>query len=272
MSVVPLGSQVNVSFSIRSAHGKFLSAQPEGHLTAVANNDAWEKYTIEPVKAGERVFRIKGAHGQFLCVEGETKVMANRKEAAQWESFELVAAPDSNPFDGEFKGALKSKHTNKFLSAQPDGRLEANREKQGEWETFTFKTESNHPFTIKTAHNKFLSAHPNGCLVMADAPNAWEKYSIEPAGSAGVFKIKGAHGQYLCVENDKTVVVNRKEAAQWESFELVPQADTNPFDGELKVGLKSKHTNKFLSAQPDGRLEANRDAPGAWEIFTLQRA
>ena len=99
---------------------------------------AWEKYQIEPVKAGEKVFKIKGAHGQHLCVEGEAKVVINRKDVGQWESFEVIPAAGATPLDDSFTATLKSKHTNKLLSVQPDGHLEANRDAAGAWETLTF--------------------------------------------------------------------------------------------------------------------------------------
>ena len=141
MSVAPIQPS---AFSIKTAHGKFFKATPDGQLTVADQVQGWEQFTLEPVKAGEKVFHIKGAHGQFLCVEGETKVTANRPAAAQWESFELVPTAGACPFDGSFQGSLRSKHTNKFLSAQPDGHMEANRDAAGAWEMFTFHRVSTH--------------------------------------------------------------------------------------------------------------------------------
>lgn len=47
----------------------------------------------------------------------------------------------------------------------------------------------------------------------------------------------------------------------WEKFTIEEEDD--------KIALKSCH-GKYLSAQPDGSLEWNRDECAAWEWFTKE--
>ena len=124
-------------------------------------------------------------------------------------------------------------------------------------------------FTIRSCHGKYLCAHPTGQVTGADVPRDWERYEVDTVnGSANTIKIKGAHGQYLCVENETRVMANRPQAAQWESFD-VTVLDQSP--NSFRVQLRSKNTGKFLSAQPGGNLEANREKADAWETFTFTR-
>ena len=127
----------------------------------------------------------------------------------------------------EGKVVLKSVH-GKYLSAQPDGRAEWNRDRADEWEYFHLEKRQEGKVTLKGAHGKYASAQPNG-----------------------------------------SVQINREAAPPggWEEF-TVEHHFIQPVGrgGYNVVRLKSVH-GKYLSAQPDGRVEWNRDhAPdGGWE-------
>jgi len=274
MSVVPLGGPPAIAnkFFIKTAHGKYLSGGPQGALACSPNTQDWEKWTIAPVAGKNNVFSLRSHHGLLVCAEGETQVVANRKDVGDWEQFELVLSPDTNPFDGEFSGALRSLHTKKFLSAQPDGHIHANREKADAWERFSFVSERPvSKYFIRTAHGKYLSAGPQGAFACSPNTQDWEKFQITMT-KPGHIALRSHHNLHVAVDNETGVVANRKDVGDWEQFELVLAPDATPFDNEIKGGLKSCHTKKFLSAQPDGHIHANRTEVQAWESFVFVRA
>ena len=41
-------------------------------------------------------------------------------------------------------------------------------------------------------------------------------------------------------------------------------------DGVANVGIRSAHHKLWMSAQPDGRVECNRELPLGWEMFEIR--
>jgi hypothetical protein len=84
--------------------------------------------------------------------------------------------------------------------------------------------------------------------------------------------LKTANGKHFVVaENDKkTVNADRTACGAWETFSI---GDLNggALENGDKVTLKAHH-QRYLSAQPNGHLEANRTKAEAWEAFTIIRA
>ena len=83
--------------------------------------------------------------------------------------------------------------------------------------------------------------------------------------------LKTAHGKYLVVEPDGTIKADRDTAGPWETFTLEGIGGgtvMNPVPIGKKISLKTHH-GMYLSAQPDGKLEANRSAVGPWEEFEV---
>ena len=96
--------------SLRSLHGKFLSAQPDGR--AEWNRDIaseWEYFYLEKRQGGK--ITLKGAHGMYVSAQPDGSVQINRKAAPQggWEEF--TVEDRGNSFV-----CLKSCH-GKYLSA-----------------------------------------------------------------------------------------------------------------------------------------------------------
>jgi len=72
--------------TLRSAHKKFLCAEPNGKV--VANRDKaaeWEKWQI--VKISKGTWALKSHHGKFLCAEPNGTLIANRDQAKEWETW-----------------------------------------------------------------------------------------------------------------------------------------------------------------------------------------
>ena len=115
--------------SLRSVHGKFLSAQPDGR--AEWNRDValdWELFNVEPRTGGK--IALKGIHGMYVSAQPDGSVQINRRAAPPggWEEF-TVEKRGNNVI------CLKSCHE-KYLSAQQDGTAQWNRDHAptGGWE------------------------------------------------------------------------------------------------------------------------------------------
>ena len=115
--------------SLRSVHGKFLSAQPDGRAEWNRNIAAeWEYFQVEQRHNGK--IALKGAHGMYVSAQPDGSVQINREAAPPtgWEEF-TVEDRGNNVI------CLKSVH-GKYLSAQPDGTAQWNRDyaPPGGWE------------------------------------------------------------------------------------------------------------------------------------------
>ena len=119
--------------SLRSVHGKYLSAQPDGR--AEWNRDhagGWEYFQVEQRHNGK--IALKGAHGMYLSAQLDGSVQINRREAPPggWEEFTVEDR-------GNNVVCLKSCH-GKYLSAQQNGTAQWNRDHapRGGWEDIQF--------------------------------------------------------------------------------------------------------------------------------------
>ncbi len=87
----------------------------------------------------------------------------------------------------------------------------------------------------------------------------------------GLISLKSHHGKYLVAEADGRLNANRDRIGSWEKFKLLDPNNTGS-TREVKYGdtisLRSHH-GKYVVAEADGRANANRDAIGAWEKWTV---
>jgi hypothetical protein len=112
--------------TLKSYHGNFLSAQPNGSLQWNRGTAApWEIFEFIP--RGLNVYSLKGAHGTFVTVAPDCQVRVNSRSARRNEAITVEKV-------GLNKIALKSAH-GKYLSAQPNGTIEGNRIHLAIWET-----------------------------------------------------------------------------------------------------------------------------------------
>ena len=115
--------------ALRSVHGKYLSAQPDGR--AEWNRDhasTWEYFHLEKRQGGK--IALKGVHGMYVSAQADGSVQINRGAAPPggWEEFTVEDR-------GNNVVCLKSCH-GKYLSAQQNGTAQWNREHapRGGWE------------------------------------------------------------------------------------------------------------------------------------------
>ena len=115
--------------ALRSVHGKFLSAQPDGRAEwnrDIANE--WEYFHIEERPGGK--ITLKSSHGKYVSAQADGSVQINRDAAPPggWEEF-TAELRDNGVV------CLKSCH-GKYLSAQQNGTAQWNRDHapRGGWE------------------------------------------------------------------------------------------------------------------------------------------
>ena len=115
--------------ALRSVHGKYLSAQPDGR--AEWNRDhasTWEHFHLEKRQGGK--IALKGVHGMYVSAQSDGSVQINRRAAPPggWEEFTVEDR-------GNNVVCLKSRH-GKYLSAQQNGTAQWNRDHapRGGWE------------------------------------------------------------------------------------------------------------------------------------------
>ena len=119
--------------ALRSVHGKYLSAQPDGRAEwnrDIANE--WEYFHIEERPGGK--ITLKSSHGKYVSAQPDGSVQINRDAAPPggWEEF-TAELRDNGVV------CLKSCH-GKYLSAQQNGTAQWNRDHapRGGWEDIRF--------------------------------------------------------------------------------------------------------------------------------------
>ena len=133
------GCQENIpcKVTIKSYHGKYVSAEPSGK--ANANKDIPEVWTVTFVN--EDVINFKSGYNKYLVAERNGDVNANRDVASIWEQFKVV-----DKGDGSFN--FLSYH-GKYMVAEQNGDLNANRDIADTWETFKVEKSGENISTIQ---------------------------------------------------------------------------------------------------------------------------
>jgi len=111
---------------------------------------------------------------------------------------------------------------------------------------------------IKTCHGKWVCAEQDGRVVgNRDVAGEWETWHMHQVGDRATFK--SYHGRFLCADGDN-LVANREHAKEWEHFVLVPAGHHEKFH------LRTAH-NKYICAEQNLTMVANRNSPAQWETF-----
>jgi hypothetical protein len=126
----------------------------------------------------------------------------------------------------------------KFVTADKFDGVTAYQTQEGSWEHFTIlsaigkPTRSDilfgDPVYLKTAHNKFICAEPDGRIVANRTANGpYETFVLvnpnyhqdrSPVNSGSHVAFRTYHGKFLCAEQNQTLVGNRDACAEWERF------------------------------------------------------
>jgi hypothetical protein len=125
--------------------------------------------------------------------------------------------------------------------------------------TGTKSLELSGSLALKSCHDKYLSAQPDGTAQWDRARAAeWERIEAEPRGQ-GKVALKSCHNKYLGARPDGTVQWNQAKPGEGETWTVEASGG----------GIALKAANgKYLSAQQNGSVQANRDTAKGWETFT----
>lgn len=162
----------------------------------------------------------------------------NDKTSGILVSLAEVQIPDNALKFGD-KISLKSHH-GKYMVAEADGNLNANRDENKEWEKFEIIRSGN------TKNNIFVSY-------------------------GDIISLKSYHNKFVVAESNGKANANRDKIGEWEKFTLIRSGNTQDENffciGDI-ITLKSYH-NKYVVAETNGTVNANRDRIGEWEKWTV---
>jgi len=168
-------------------------------------------------------------------------------------------------------------HQGKFLCAEADGKLVADRSEAKEWEYFQVvgvdaKDQKNVVVNLKSHHGKFLCSD-SGDKAIVDRGEAkeWERWTVVEVGDGNV-ALKDYQGKFLCVEGEHKIIVNRDVAKQWETLHPVLHLTAEEQHAVSLFGKRvtfKAHNGKYLCAEADGKLVADRADAKEWEHFTI---
>ena len=121
------GGEVSAIVSLRSHHGRYMVAEPDGMARANRSRvGPWERFVL--IEHGGGQVSLRGAHGMYLVAEPDGGAKADRWQIGGWERFQKIDHPDGTV---SFRGAHGD-----HLVAEPDGSLKADRPSIGAWEKF----------------------------------------------------------------------------------------------------------------------------------------
>ncbi len=224
-----------------------------------------------------------GSH--YICAEngGGTTITANRANAHEWETFEVI---DSLNYGGRI--SLRTNDGIHYLCAENGGGsiLAANRTDASEWETFRIigpngkadgtPVQNTDKIALQTYDGShYISAENGGGANLAansEDAHEWETFTVyitQTEVSLPTISLKTYDGlHYLCAENGggTTLVANRADAHEWETLEV---------DGPLVYGgsisLRTYDGIHYLCAENGGgtTLAADRTDAREWETFRI---
>jgi len=199
--------------ALKTAHGGFLSPQPDGSIRAVdAARGDWEKFAVEH-HAGS--FSLKSAHGRFLAVAG-----AADGARVSWDAADGGSA--ACRFHAELEAgsyAFTSQSHDNALSPRADGSVAT--AARGAGEPILVAPAGDGSVTLKSRHG-FLSRSADGRARVVAAARDASKVFVAPNACGGLtgFAVASHDGFFLCNEGARTVW-DRKGAREYETFDVV---------------------------------------------------
>jgi hypothetical protein len=138
--------------------------------------------------------------------------------------------------------------------------------------------------SLKSCHGKYMATGSGGGLdANGDAADSWEKFKIVRSGNTknniyvtfgDTISLKSCDEKYIVAESNGTANANRDAIGGWERFTIIRSGNTeneNFFCIGDVISLKSWQ-NKFIVAESNGAVNANRDKIGSWERWTVSAA
>eukprot|EP00798_Chlamydomonas_sp_ICE-L_P010361 gene10361-8300_t len=220
------------------------------------------------VLAGSAVALLQSAGAAGLSA-GATAATSIADTVREWELFHVEI------LEGSEKACIRSTH-GKFLSAEQNGGIIANHDEALDSEMFEIHwqisvdagglREDQLMFVgaaaFKTHHEVFVTVFPSGLIRgQAREISPGELVSVYYVESLRCFALKSHLGQWLCATPGGPLEF-RDKVREWELFHVeIPE-------GSEKACIRSNH-GKFLCAEQDGCIVANRDKALDFEMFEI---
>ena len=276
-SVEPSSIEIDEGkIALKSVHGKYLSAQPDGR--AEWNRDIaseWEYFHLEKRQGGK--ITLKGAHGMYVSAQPDGDVQINRQAAPPtgWEEFTIEDR-------GNNVICLKSVHW-KYLSAQMDGTAQWNRDNapKGGWEEFqvvypggigqggpaTNTTSMPQSVTVSGAGSSEVNGTYlfNPVAVKSTRKKAWTALAIgllllAPGIPLFIMGLGGGF-EYEAVSSGTFEIVDSDGQGDF-GFEIFIEGVPGDFDGDGRhnycknIVITANHTGGWFSTGPHGEIVA----------------
>ncbi|HEV2800349.1 MAG TPA: hypothetical protein VGW12_07625 [Pyrinomonadaceae bacterium] len=160
-------------------------------LPATGTGNTFTNLTVNDPRVPTVNIRLRADNGQYVCAEGGggQRIVANRRTASEWETFQLVDRNGARLISGD-QCTLRA-NNGQFVCAEGGGGREvvANRTVNGAWETFT--------------------------ILRADG-------SSGDITNGQRVALRASNGQFVCAEGGggREVVANRGAIRAWETFRI----------------------------------------------------
>jgi len=200
---------------IMSSHNTYLGAKPDGAVYAEGHCKEWEMWFQE--RRGDR-FALRSHHGQYLTADQQGNLRTKQCQVQDWELFRMHPMQQNAGVGSNF---IRSHHGKYVMVDQNSKQIHARSGNMKEWETITIQAVGGGRYTLRSYHNTFVGAEPNG-RVYGDRPQPkdWEFWYMENRG--GRYAFKSHHGQYLTADQNGSLRTKQCQAQDWELFTLTP--------------------------------------------------
>jgi len=239
--------------SLKTAHGKFLSANHSGGVEAVSNNlSDFSKFHINRTP----LCAIRTFFNKYISCHRKGWLEANKRAIKNWETFQVIPVGLNQVALRTFGGTYVScqyKHFGYKMSTKTKLIRDSER--------FTLVNHADGRISLKSFHQTFLCADHDKFLCDRARCNDREKFHLVACGEAITLQ-NIASGAFLSCTGDGKILCSAECAKEMETFRL-EECDT-------KVSIKTTHGTNF-SASDGGQVSCLTSKVGADEIFSLRR-
>jgi hypothetical protein len=212
--------------SIRTCHGKWIRAHPDGHLDQSERVEDWESW--EPVPIGGGLYNFRSCHGKWLRGHAGDEARADQSEVTEmWERWVIESSGRIEQFYGQPVFLLNVEHNN-LLRGHPggDGACVDTQalENRGDWEKMTITPAGPNKVSIRTSHGEaWIRAHPDGHLDQSPRVEDWESWEPIHIGG-GLYNFRSCHGKYMRSHpgGEGSRADQGDNAETWERWTILP--------------------------------------------------
>ncbi|TDH72087.1 hypothetical protein CCR75_000782 [Bremia lactucae] len=115
---------------------------------------------------------------------------------------------------------------------------------------------------LQTPDGSYLVAEEDGKLTVSAKSYGYMWQTM--LGATGEICLRSVHGKFLCVEEDGTILANRRASSTWETFQVVPHGDKPAMDISRGVALRTYHGGFLNLNVTENRAEVSKD-PVSWD-------